>query len=219
MINNEQCPVCGTGKIELQPEVINGRQDVFYECGGAITYDVENPSDAEETGNCENKIDWTIFLVEYDESFDKNAKLVDERFYGWHELQFYKNSHSEKWFDDNLNKNPLDKNYIDEYFENKEIYLKNLKKYNIQTIPVDGQEKVAKIIVKTYEKLGEFVMKHIEDINYKGVDKTIYKILSTKEEKNIKDLSGNYIIENNQNKNIDIYDREIIEVIIKHEVG
>lgn len=228
MINKEQCPTCGIRKMELQPEAINGRQDVFYECGGAITYDVENPSDTEETGNCENKFDWTHIYIEYGGEFDESAKLVDDRFFGWIEYDFYKKIHSGKWNIDNPGKNFLDKEFLDKYFSNKEIYIKEKRDFNgeLNIIEDDGYVAPAvmsQILKKTYEGdmwLGEVDVCKVSEFEQGGFNKIIYKVLASQYDPK---LIGGYVVENNQigggDSSVDFYDREIIEVIIKHEVG
>jgi len=226
-MNFETCPTCGTIKMELQPEAINGRQDFFYACKGAVTYDVENHEDSKETGNCENKFDWTHIYIEYGDEFDDSAKLVDERFFGWVEYDLYRKFHYGKWFKENPGKDFLDKKCLDEYFHNKEMYIKKMKDYNEELNSFEDDDiifnsQVNNILKKNFTgnlNVGEVHVLQIRKFVQKNVEKIVYKIISSpKEPKRV----GGYVIETNQlgeekNSSIEIYDREVIEIIIKHE--
>jgi len=217
------CPTCGSSKTELQPDPIDGRQDIFYICKGAVTYSLENEEDFEDTGACENKIEWDHIYVDYGGEFDDNAKLVDGRFYGWMEFQFYKSAHTMKWMMKNPTKTPLDIDCIDEYFDNKELYIKKMRNFKGELpelgMPIINEAK--EIVVKTYVVdtwLGELVMEKIDRIEHDGFEKLIFKVLNSKDEPT---RVGGYIVENNQigggDSSVDFYDREIIEIILRNE--
>jgi hypothetical protein len=228
MISTDKCPTCGTRKNPVQPEPINNRQDIFFVCGGAVTYDLDNPSKFDETGDCENKIDWTHILIEYGGEFDENAKLVDERFFGWLEYDFYKKIHVSDWVRENPEKSYLDKDVLDEYFNNKELYVKKFRdeKGNIRVQEEDISTPMLisgpnSVVTKEYTGdvwLGSLTMRNIYTFNQGGFEKTIYKVLISDEPTRI----GGYVIESNQigggDDSVDFYDREIIEIIIKNEI-
>jgi len=222
----ETCPTCGTRKQHIQPEVTNGLQDIFYICGQSVTYNVENPEEIEETGDCKNKFDWTHVYLEYGEEFDNSAKLVDSRFFGWLEYDLYKSIHSLKWFNDNVGKNFLDKEFLDEYFQNKELYIK--KKRDEKGKLKSDEEEISfvsdahVIIKKSYTGdlwLGDVDVLQVKKYIKGGVEKIIYKILSSEEDST--KIDG-YVIETNptdgSDKSVEFYDREFIEIIIKHEM-
>ena len=223
MNNFDKCPVCSSRKRQEQPEPISGRQDVFYVCGCAVTYEVENPENFEQTGECENKIDWTDIYIDYGKEFDENARLVDNRFYGWVELQFYKEIHyANNW--KNI-VNFLDKEILDEYFENKEMYIKNLREMNegpdvikVELPDLDYTDRpVRRTLIKDYHQepiVGNFVLEEIETFEREGFQVNIYKIVASKDHV---DKIGSFIVEeicDNYKKNrINFYESGIIDII------
>lgn len=223
MNNFDKCPVCRSRKMENQPEPIEGRQDVFYVCGCAVTYEVDNPDNSEDTGICENKIDWENIYIDYGKEFDENAKLVDNRFYGWVELQFYKEvHHSNNWKN---RVNFLDQEILDEYFDNKEMYIKKLRELNedsnIQSVYVPGIEpdtnQIRGVEVRKYYQepiVGTFIVEKVESFTSGDYEVSIYKIISSKDHP---DKAGNFVVEevcDDFKKNrINFYDNKIIDII------
>lgn len=219
------CPTCGSAKSTLQPESINSLQDVFYICKGSVTYDTRNLEIFEETGICENKIDWEHIYINYGGEFDENAKIVDDRFFGWVEFQFYRSAHNSSWIIENPGKNSLDIECLDEYFENKEMYIKKLRDFKGQLPGLEFKaiEYVNKkdIVVKNYVGdiwLGELVMEEVSRFDYEGFEKIVLKVINSSDDpKRI----GGYVIESNPigggDSNVDFYDREIIQVILRNE--
>lgn len=220
MINFDKCPVCRSRKMDNQPEPTNGRQDVFYVCGCAVTYELDNPEKFEETGICENKIDWEQVYIDYGQEFDESAKLVDERFYGWVELQFYKEIHAtHAWA--NLT-NFMDQEYLDEYFDNKELYIKKIREESaklnpekINIIDVNNMPKPETIRSYHQEPLsGRFFVREIKSFKRKEYDVTIFEITMSKEKP---ELIGSYVIEevcSDYKKNrINLYEKEFLNII------
>lgn len=227
MNNFDKCPVCQSAMLDRQPESINGRQDVIYICGCSVTYELDSPEDFERTIECKNKIDWEHIYVEYGGEFDESAKLIDKRFYGWIELQFYREAH----FVNNWNNltNFMDKQYLDEYFENKESYINKLREQSTNVIPKEidiirhtlysnPPEKLV-TIVKNYHQepfVGEFVVKEKNKFNRDEYDVTLFEIIRSKDKP---ELMGSYILEeicDNFKKNrITLYEKDIVDIILK----
>ncbi len=221
-----KCPVCTSREIENRPEPINGRQDIMYICGNSIAYPVDNPDEAEETGICENKIDWEHIYVDYGGEFDESAKLLDSRFYGWIELEFYKEAHIvNKWR--NLT-NFMDKQYLDKYFENKELYIRGLREESTNINPqnidiiddtIYSERKTLLTLVRSYHQEpinGEFVVEEKEKFTRDEYDVTLLEIIRSKDKPG---LRGGYILEevcDDFKKNrITFYDKNIIGLILK----
>lgn len=221
-----KCPICSSREIKNRPDPIDGRQDIIYVCGNSIAYPVDSPSEIEETGLCENKIEWEHIYVDYGGEFDESAKLIDNRFYGWIELEFYKEAHVvNNW--SNLT-NFMDKQYLDEYFENKELYIARLReesqninteKIDIIDHSVDEIQKPLLTLLRNYHQepiVGEFVVEEKEKFTRGEFDVTLLKIIRSKDKS---ELRGGYILEevcDNFKKNrITFYDKDIIDLILK----
>jgi hypothetical protein len=226
MNNFDKCPVCQSAKIDRQPESINGRQDVIYICGCSVTYEVDNPEDFERTIECKNKIDWEHIYVEYGGEFDESAKLVDTRFYGWVELEFYKRAHIINGWRNLINF--MDKQFLDAYFENKEAYISNLIKNKVD-ISIDMNDSIGDIenlhinqpiVIRSYNQepiCGDLVLEQVKQFERAEYNVSLFRI---KNFKNNPELVGGYILEevcDNFKKNrITFYDKEIIELIIQN---
>jgi hypothetical protein len=227
MNNLKHCPSCHSEKITNQPGPINNRQDVFFNCGGAVTYDIDNPDDFEETGICKNKIDWERIYIEYGEEFDEKAKSIDSRFYGWVELSYYKEYHTISWINENQDKNCTDQEFLDKYFENKELYISSIKSYfnnDKQLLDYDamlelnGLKKVnGHIVIKNYRdyNFGELFLEDINSIEIKGYNKHVFRVVNSIENPSMID---GYIIDSipviGGKRIVEFYDKEIIDIII-----
>ena len=223
MNNFDKCPVCRTRKNENQPNPINGKQDVFYVCGNIITHNIDNAEDFEETGVCSNKIDWTTIYVEYGEEFDESAKLVDKRFYGWLELQFYKEIHYVNNWRDEVSF--INEKNLNDYFDNKELYVKKIRESNNSVKPIEIPElknndnfKINRTIVKQYYRepwVGTFVMEEIEVFKQKDYDVYIFKVINSND---CPDKIGSFVVEevfkDSKKNRINFYEKEIINKII-----
>jgi hypothetical protein len=228
MNNFNKCPVCTSREIENRPEPINGRQDIMYICGNSIAYPVDNPHDVEETGSCENKIEWEHIYVDYGGEFDESAKFVDNRFYGWIELEFYREVHVANNWSNFVNF--MDKQFLDEYFENKELYIKRLReqsnnlnpeKINIirHNLYSNPPEKLV-TIVKNYNQepfVGKFVVKEKKKFNRDEYNVILFEIVSSEDKP---ELIGSYILEevcDNFKKNrITLYEKYILDIILEN---
>ncbi|MEK6829864.1 MAG: hypothetical protein AABY15_07125 [Nanoarchaeota archaeon] len=207
------CPICGTGNFE---DISQNPHEVMFDCGNIISI---NETSQESSDTCSNKIEWDKVLVPYGDEFDESAKLIDDRFFGWIELQFYKSYHQEGWQNHNFGNTCTDKKFVDRYFDNKEIYLRDVRKMNSSPLYVTpgGQ-----VIEKEY--VGDFwlgkvsvqeVYKFVED----GFETIIYKVVASEDDPLI---IGGYVVEKNQlgggDCQRDFYERKILDIIIRKEM-
>jgi len=232
MSDFDKCPICRSIKQGNQPEAINGMMDVFYICGNSITYEVNNPESYEESGVCKNKIDWDSIYIDYGKEFDESAKLVDSRFHGWVELQFYKEAHQVNNWRNRVNF--FEKNFIDEYFDNKELYIKKLREQNSEHIikPISVPEMmvqtsmeipIRRTVIKNYYQkpwLGKFIVEEVDFFTRGEFDISIYRVIMSKD---CPDKVGSYVVEevssNNENNKINFYEKEIIDIIIRTQLS
>lgn len=199
-----KCPICN-----IKEHAQLDSESIIFACGNISTSEVFSDT-------CKYKIDWDSILISYGEEFDNSAKLVDERFFGWLELQFYKSHHQDGWYNYNIGKSCTDQEFLDAYFSGKELYLKLVKETNsLYLIPAD------KIIEKEYVGdfwLGKVSVQEIHNSIENGVETILYKVVAAEDSN---DLIGGYVVETNPIGGGDegkyFYDRKILDIIIRKE--
>lgn len=214
------CPQCGSNVKEEQIEQPNNSFFVEYSCGNKISVTIDKVGDViTDYKLCNNKIDWENILIPFAGEFDESAKLIDERFFGWTELQFYRNMHRKKWTNKHQGKQCTNKEFLDKYFADKESYLravKNLEKMNLNSISA------SEVITKVYEDwIGEVVVEKIEEKTFEShgeeMQRIIYRVITA----DSAEYEGGYIVENNPidgaDNSRDFYSRDILDIIIKKE--
>lgn len=215
MIGKELCPHCGAKQFERQPDSSRQSQDVFYECGNSITFMFGSHGEElsqTDHGGCQNKIDWTNILVTYSEDFDKVAKEIDSRFFGWIEYQFYRNYHGIGWKNRFLGRDCVDTEFLDEYFQGKELYLANVVSINNNPIYTNSDS----IIVKKdyYDWIGPVTMIQINKKESSEYVTTVYKVIDAEWKESY--ING-YVVEKIQvgggDGSRDFYDKEILDII------
>lgn len=219
MIGIELCPHCGSKQYSKQPNSHRQSQVIFYECGNSITFNFGEHSELishEDHADCHNKIDWTNILEPYNEEYDGDAKLVDERFFGWVELQFYQTYHGIGWKNKHAGKNCNEKEFLDKYFLNKEIYLRDVRSDNEN---VANQHMIQNIVSKDYQDwIGPVTMSEIHKSVSDGVETIVYMILSSEWSP---EYAGGYVVERNPigggDQGRDLYERSILDIIIESE--
>lgn len=82
-------------------------------------------------------INWKNILRKYDKVLDAEAKKVDKRFYGWVEYLYYFNSHFSGWYSKHPFKTVWEQEFLDEYFKDKEEYLKEVTSSGSQVLYVN----------------------------------------------------------------------------------
>jgi hypothetical protein len=219
MIGLELCPHCGSKQYTEQPSSNRQSQVIFYECGNSITFNFGKYGELisnEDHGECENKVDWTNVLVPYNEEFDNNAKSVDDRFFGWIELQFYQNYHGVGWSNKYFGRNCNESEFLDKYFNNKELYLRSVRDDNENIIYI---QPVQQTVVKDYSDwIGSVSMQEV----YKSVkdynETVVYRVISSEDDQS---LIGGYVVERNPigggDQGRSFYDRNILDIIIERE--
>ncbi len=219
MIVIELCPHCGSKQCSEQPSSHRQSQVIFYECGNSITFNFGEHSELishEDHADCHNKIDWTNILEPYNEEYDGDAKLIDERFFGWIELQFYQTYHKIGWKNKHEGKNCNDKEFLNKYFLNKEIYLRDVRNDNEN---ITNQHIVQNIVSKDYEDwIGPVTLEEIHKSIDDDVETIVYMILSADWSPK---YAGGYVVERNPigggDQGRDLYERGILDIIKSNE--
>lgn len=217
MIGKELCPHCGSKQFERQPDSHRQSQDIFYECGNSITFafGVHGETTSEiDHGGCKNKIEWSNILVAYAEDFDKVAKDTDDRFYGWIEYQFYINYHGIGWKNKYFNRNCTELEFLDEYFQNKELYLAKVVEINNNSIYANqGYSLVTK---DYYDWIGPVTLREVNRSATDDVERIIYKVVAS--EWSDEYING-YVVERNPigggDESRNFYDREVLDIIFE----
>ncbi len=220
MLGKELCPHCGAKQYPQQPGSHRQSQDVFYECGNVMTFDFGEMGELKlqvDHGGCKNKIEWENILVPYGEEFDDNAKKIDDRFFGWIEYLLFLNYHGIGWKNKYQNRTCTEKEFLDEYFENKEQYLASVKSANdnpVYTNPIGTP-----ITTKDYpDWIGPVSMQEVKKFTIDGVETLIFRVISSEFDQK---YVGGYVVEKipigGGDQERSFYYREILDIIIEKE--
>lgn len=220
MLGKELCPHCGSKQYTQQPVSHRQSQDVFYECGNAMTFDFGERGELllqTDHGGCKNKVEWENILVPYGEEFDNNAKNIDKRFFGWIEYLLFFNHHGVGWKNKYPQRACTDKEFVDKYFDNKEQYLASVKSINEN--PIYANPIYTPIVTKDYpDWIGPVSMQEVKRFTTDGVETLIFRVISSEWNQ---DKVGGYVVERNPigggDQGRDFYRREILDIIIKEE--
>jgi len=214
------CPQCGSSLNEEQPKPFGSTARCEYSCGNIVEVVLNNAEDVVTDHKiCKNKIEWDNILVPFSGEFDESAKLIDDRFFGWIELSFYRHIHRKKWANKFQGKPCTDKEFLDKYFKDKDSYLQAVKDVEEMNFYASSAKEV---FTKVYEDwIGEVAIEKIEDkiIESQGeeVQRIIYRVITAESGK----YEGGYIVESNpiggSDKSRDFYHRNILDIIIEKE--
>jgi hypothetical protein len=215
------CPQCGSSLNDEQPNPVGVNVTVEYSCGNKVDVVRGDKVDDVITDHkiCKTRIDWENILVPFSGEFDESAKLIDERFFGWTELQFYRDIHRKKWANKHQGKSCTDPEFLDKYFSDKEGYLKSVKMvedmnfYNTspkETFTKDYEDWIGEVTIEKVEE--KIIERHGEEIK-----RLIYRVITAESEQ----YEGGYIVEHNPiggaDKSRDFYHRNILDIIIEKE--